>query len=71
VGCGESSSIYSVESDGVAAEAARMAITLTQPHNDLTFMTPLSQKRADKLVRFVAEDLDGTVLDIGCGWAAV
>lgn len=45
-----------------------MAIVLPQTHADLTFMTPLSQTRADELVGFVAEDLHGTVLDIGCGW---
>jgi SAM-dependent methyltransferase len=46
-----------------------MVLALTPPHADLTFMTPLSQERADQLVRFVANDLQGTVLDIGCGWA--
>lgn len=42
---------------------------LTPPHLDLTFMTPLSQARADRLVGFVAEGLTGTVADVGCGWA--
>lgn len=46
-----------------------VTITLTPPHDDLRFMTALSQQRADRLVRFVAMDLTGTVLDIGCGWA--
>lgn len=46
-----------------------MTITLAQPFEDLTFMTPLSEARADELVGFLAEDLRGTVLDIGCGWA--
>jgi cyclopropane fatty-acyl-phospholipid synthase-like methyltransferase len=32
-------------------------------------MTPLSQDRADRLVRLLATDGDGIVLDIGCGWA--
>lgn len=38
-------------------------------HLDLTFMAPLSQERAAKLIRFVAANLDGTVTDVGCGWA--
>lgn len=32
-------------------------------------MTPLSEERADTLTQFVARDLRGTVLDVGCGWA--
>lgn len=46
-----------------------MPIILSPPHRDLTFMTPLSAARAETLVRFLSEDLHGTVLDIGCGWA--
>lgn len=46
-----------------------MTISLTQPYDDLMFMTPLSEQRAERLVRFVGDDLHGTVLDIGCGWA--
>lgn len=46
-----------------------MTITLRQPFEDLTFMAPLSGTRADRLVGFAAENLRGTVLDIGCGWA--
>ncbi len=46
-----------------------MTITLRAPHEDLTFMTPLSDQRADALVGFLSEGLSGTVLDIGCGWA--
>jgi cyclopropane fatty-acyl-phospholipid synthase-like methyltransferase len=42
---------------------------MREPFEDLTFMTPLSDQRADRLVRFLAEDLHGTVVDIGCGWA--
>jgi Methyltransferase domain len=45
-----------------------VTITLREPWDDLTFMTPLSEQRAEELVRFVAEGLHGTVLDIGCGW---
>ena len=32
-------------------------------------MSPLSSERADSLVKFLTDDLDGTVLDVGCGWA--
>lgn len=42
---------------------------LSQPFEDLTFMAPLSETRAAQLVRFVSRDLQGTVLDVGCGWA--
>ena len=42
--------------------------TFTPPHDDLTFMTPLSEERARRLVAFLAEGEPGTVLDIGCGW---
>jgi SAM-dependent methyltransferase len=46
-----------------------MTITLRAPFEDLTFMTPLSEHRAAALVRFLADGLGGTVLDLGCGWA--
>ena len=46
-----------------------MTITLAQPYEDLTFMSPLSEERANRLVGFLTGDLHGTVLDIGCGWA--
>ena len=39
---------------------------------DLTFMTPLSEQRAEALVDHLVGGLDngqGTVLDLGCGWA--
>jgi SAM-dependent methyltransferase len=45
--------------------------TFTPPHQDLTFMAPLSEERADRLVGFLADASPGTVLDIGCGWAAL
>src|SRR3954447_20032513 len=32
-------------------------------------MSPLSQQRADRLIGFLADDLTGEVLDVGCGWA--
>jgi hypothetical protein len=46
-----------------------VAIVLREPYEDLTFMTPLSEERADKLVAFLATGGDGIVVDIGCGWA--
>ena len=48
-----------------------MSPTFTPPHVDLTFMAPLSEERAARMVRFLAEGSPGTVLDIGCGWAAL
>jgi SAM-dependent methyltransferase len=44
-------------------------IELPPPHDDLAFMAPLSEARAGRLVDFLARDLRGTVLDVGCGWA--
>jgi SAM-dependent methyltransferase len=41
----------------------------TPPHADLTFMAPLSEERAARLVRFLTDGSPGSVLDIGCGWA--
>jgi cyclopropane fatty-acyl-phospholipid synthase-like methyltransferase len=38
-------------------------------HLDLTFMAPLSEERAAKLIDFVSTNLTGTVVDVGCGWA--
>lgn len=46
-----------------------MTIELAPPHGDLTFMSPLSEARADAIVAFLADGFRGTVLDIGCGWA--
>lgn len=46
-----------------------MVFSLTPPYRDLTFLSPLSEQRAERLVRFVAQELRGTVVDIGCGWA--
>lgn len=46
-----------------------MSIDLRPPFADLTFMTPLSENRARRLVGFLASDLTGTVVDLGCGWA--
>ncbi len=44
-------------------------IDLEPPYRHLTFMSPLSEARAGRLVRYLADGLEGTVLDIGCGWA--
>ena len=38
-------------------------------HQDLTFLSPLSEERADRLVAFLTEHEPATVLDVGCGWA--
>jgi SAM-dependent methyltransferase len=38
-------------------------------HLDLTFMAPLSEERAAKLIHFVSTNVTGTVIDVGCGWA--
>ena len=39
-------------------------------HDDLTFLSPLSDQRADRMVRWLAAGLagGGTVVDAGCGW---
>lgn len=42
--------------------------TFTPLHRDLTFLAPLSEARAGRLVRFLTEDDPSTVLDVGCGW---
>ena len=46
-----------------------MTVSIRPRHEDLVFLSPLSQERAARLVRFLATDLSGTVLDLGCGWA--
>ena len=38
-------------------------------HQGLTFLSPLSEDRADRLVTFLTEHAPATVLDVGCGWA--
>jgi cyclopropane fatty-acyl-phospholipid synthase-like methyltransferase len=43
--------------------------TLPPLHLDLTFLAPLSEERAARLVGFLAEGDPATVLDVGCGWA--
>lgn len=51
------------------SDLAGVTITLAAPYRDLTFMTALSGDRADRLAGFVAGEMRGTVVDIGCGWA--
>ncbi|WP_203337741.1 SAM-dependent methyltransferase [Nocardioides limicola] len=36
-------------------------------YDDLSFLAPLSQERADRLVRFISGT--PTIVDVGCGWA--
>lgn len=45
-----------------------MAAEIPPLHEDLVFLSPLSQARADVLVAGLADGLSGTVLDLGCGW---
>lgn len=52
-----------------AAQGGAVETTLRKPYEDLTFMTPLSEGRAALLAAFMGEGLNGTVLDLGCGWA--
>lgn len=40
-------------------------------HRYLEFMSPLSGQRAGQLVQFMAAHTSGTVVDVGCGWAAL
>lgn len=49
----------------------RMPAEFAPAHRYLEFMSPLSEQRADRLVRFIAAHADGTVVDVGCGWAAL
>lgn len=46
-----------------------MDIDLTPPFLDLDFMSPLSDRRAEKLVQFLGNGVPEVVLDVGCGWA--
>jgi len=43
--------------------------TFTPLHHDMTFLAPLSEVRAERLVSFLTEHGPVTVLDVGCGWA--
>ncbi len=46
-----------------------MVTDLDPLHRHLTFMAPLSEDRAARLVRFLADGPGGNVVDVGCGWA--
>jgi cyclopropane fatty-acyl-phospholipid synthase-like methyltransferase len=41
---------------------------LTPLHHDLTFLSPLGEHRASRLVEFLAAGAPTTLLDVGCGW---
>jgi SAM-dependent methyltransferase len=47
-----------------------VSIELPPLHDDLEFISPLSNPRADRLAAWLADGLaeGGTVLDVGCGW---
>jgi SAM-dependent methyltransferase len=44
-------------------------VHLTPHYVDLAFLSPLSDRRAARLVRFLADGEPRVVLDVGCGWA--
>jgi hypothetical protein len=48
-----------------------MTIELPPLHEDLVFLSPLSEERATGFVDWLARGLpaDATMLDVGCGWA--
>lgn len=48
-----------------------MAIDFDPHHQHLRFMSPLGAPRAEGLVAFMSEHGRGTIVDIGCGWAAL
>jgi hypothetical protein len=45
-----------------------MQLELEPFYLDLSFMTPLSEARATRLVEFLSRNLAGTIVDVGCGW---
>ena len=51
--------------------AATMPADFAPFHRYLEFMSPLSGQRANELVQFIASRINGTVVDVGCGWAAL
>ncbi|MEM9134704.1 MAG: class I SAM-dependent methyltransferase [Actinomycetota bacterium] len=42
-----------------------------KPFDDLAFLSPLSEVRAQELATFLAREGSGDVLDLGCGWAGL
>jgi len=45
-----------------------MQLDLEPFYLDLSFMAPLSEARATRLVEFLSATLAGTIVDVGCGW---
>ena len=45
-----------------------MSLDLPPLSDELTFLSPLSEERATRLVRFLTEPEPRSVLDVGCGW---
>jgi hypothetical protein len=45
-----------------------MQLELEPFYLDLSFMAPLSESRATRLVEFLSRNLAGTIVDVGCGW---
>ena len=52
-----------------SGEVGAVSIDLTRHYVDLAFLSPLSDGRADRLIRFLADGEPRVVLDVGCGWA--
>lgn len=46
-----------------------MSIDLSPHYLDLAFLSPLSDRRADRLVQFLTDGEPRVILDVGCGWA--
>ena len=44
-------------------------VELPPLYHDLTYNAPLSTERARRLAAFLADDGDGHIVDVGCGWA--
>lgn len=52
-----------------SGEVGAVSIALTSRSSDLAFLSPLSDRRADRLIQFLAGGEPRVVLDLGCGWA--
>jgi SAM-dependent methyltransferase len=46
-----------------------MPVEFAPLHRYLSFNAPLSGRRAGELVKFLTQHAQGTVVDVGCGWA--
>jgi hypothetical protein len=53
----------------VLREVGVVPVELRPHYADLAFLSPLSDRRAARLVQFVADGEPRVVLDVGCGWA--